>query len=104
MASDDLARTISGASSDAVRQWWQAVGLGLQASAVVGLRVMKIASVNPTTHPVRASLAVLEINRMVGEKALTALQVVARAGSADPLEPMRAQISANRTRLGRRAS
>ena len=81
--------------------WLEAATMGLEASAVVGLRLMKVASVNPFSNPVGASLAALECNRMVSEKALTSLQVLARLGLADPLEPMRAQVSANRRRLSR---
>lgn len=89
------------AAGDAVQSWFDAATMGLEANAVIGLRMMKVAGANPFTNPLQASLAVLEMNRMVAEKALTGFQVAARAGLDDPLAPMRAQVSANRRRLSR---
>lgn len=89
------------AVGDAMQSWFDAAAMGLEANAVIGLRLMKVAGANPFTNPVRASLAMLEVNRMVTEKALTSFQVAARTGLDDPLAPMRAQVSANRRRLSR---
>lgn len=89
------------AAKELIETWFESATMALEANAVIGLRVLKVASVNPFTQPVKASLAALEVNRMVSEKALTSLQVMARAGHPDPLAPMRAQVSANRRRLSR---
>ncbi len=86
---------------DAIGSWFDVANMGLEAGAVIGYRMLQASQVNPFTDPLGASLAALEMNRMVTEKALTSLQVVARAGHADPLAPMRAQVSANRRRLAR---
>lgn len=91
----------SNAMGEMISHWFDSANMALEASAVVGLRVMKVARVNPFTHPVEASLAALEVNRMFSEKALTSLQVMARAGQANALSPMHAQVSANRRRLSR---
>lgn len=86
------------------KAYFDAMSLALQAQQVVALRMLKLCDGGP--------LAALEAQRMVGEKAIAAMQagIITAAALAQgkhppqqrTLAPYRRAIKANRRRLGRR--